>query len=135
MSNLTETQKRVLERVIRPAFEKIVSDATWIEMDYQGIEIDMSKPPHVLTPEEEARIRALVEVKHPHGDSTASVAFLNSLSSGSSRAVPVFQIHDETVVELQEGLDPRQCCKRDYNFDGNCDIHSAPGLLRRDPCA
>ncbi len=23
-----------------------------------------------------------------------------------------------------------QCCERDHNHDGNCDIHSAPGVLR-----
>ncbi len=24
-----------------------------------------------------------------------------------------------------------QCCERDYNRDGNCDRHSAPGVLRK----
>ena len=23
-----------------------------------------------------------------------------------------------------------QCCERDHNHDGNCDIHSAPGVFR-----
>ena len=23
-----------------------------------------------------------------------------------------------------------RCCERDYDCDGNCDIHSAPGVLR-----
>jgi hypothetical protein len=34
--------------------------------------------------------------------------------------------------KLEEGLIPKkiQCCSRDYDRDGNCDIHSAPGVLR-----
>lgn len=33
---------------------------------------------------------------------------------------------------LEEGLIPKriQCCSRDYDKDGNCGIHSAPGVLR-----
>lgn len=33
---------------------------------------------------------------------------------------------------LEEGLIQKriQCCSRDYDYDGNCDIHSAPGVLR-----
>jgi hypothetical protein len=33
---------------------------------------------------------------------------------------------------LEEGLIPKrvQCCPRDNDYDGNCDIHSAPGVLR-----
>ena len=35
-------------------------------------------------------------------------------------------------AKLEEGLIPRrvQCCSRDYDKDGNCDIHSAPGVMR-----
>lgn len=32
---------------------------------------------------------------------------------------------DNTAAPIKE-----QCCKRDHNRDGNCDIHSAPGVLR-----
>jgi hypothetical protein len=33
---------------------------------------------------------------------------------------------------LEVGLIPKrvQCCSRDYDKDGKCDIHSAPGVLR-----
>lgn len=33
---------------------------------------------------------------------------------------------------LREGLIPIpiKCCSRDYDEDGNCDVHSAPGVLR-----
>lgn len=34
--------------------------------------------------------------------------------------------------KLEEGLIPKriQCCSRDYDYDGNCHIHSAPGVFR-----
>lgn len=36
------------------------------------------------------------------------------------------------VEELKDIMNAKraQCCVRDHNYDGNCDIHSAPGVLR-----
>jgi len=33
-----------------------------------------------------------------------------------------------TIPTLVKGV---QCCPRDHNHDGNCDIHSAPGVKRK----
>lgn len=30
-----------------------------------------------------------------------------------------------------ETMSTKQCCERDHNHDGNCDIHSAPGVLSK----
>ena len=39
-------------------------------------------------------------------------------------------IHLSRVLNLLKN--PKgQCCERDYNYDGNCDIHSAPGVLKQ----
>ncbi len=32
----------------------------------------------------------------------------------------------------REGVTPKQCCKRDYNFDGNCDQHPV-GVTPKSP--
>lgn len=34
-------------------------------------------------------------------------------------------------LDKAAGFYPGQCCERDHNRDGNCDVHSAPGILRQ----
>lgn len=61
----------------------------------------------------------------------ATESYLHSLKNSLPKLIPA----PRPSEAAQEFLDmitrsPVQCCKYDYNFDGNCHIHSAPGVLR-----
>lgn len=82
-----------------------------------------------MTPEHEA----LLKEWEKHLQTQIYGVFALSPEAFTAEAPLTYEKLRETIAEARRCMYPSwlgPCCERDWNSDGNCDIHSAPGVLR-----
>lgn len=111
------------ESIIQPVLERQEGEQGGIHLEADSVQnLDSAE-----TPQEDSSVAPSKELAEILAQSKAIIPPHSAEATGAT--VYDFQ-GDPVKITVNTSVQPEKCCDRDYDGDGNCDIHSAPGIFR-----